>query len=263
MQYNIKKFVVVGGSQSAIEIILDLHFKYPDAQIYNIQRGYGFRLKDTSQFSEHIYFPSFINYYFGCDNEGKKRINKHLHYTNYSAADADVIKELYLKLYEDKMLSNKQRVYIHGFCEVNCVKEENNELSISVTEMNTGEQSVINSIDCIILATGFKDLGSDENSEKYPSILKSLYPYLQTNENGVITISRDYKLNGKNSGMIGPLYLNGLCESSHGYGDAGSFSLLAIRSQEILQSLKIELNNCTMNSLHETNILNHSKGNVL
>jgi L-ornithine N5-monooxygenase len=31
--------------------------------------------------------------------------------------------------------------------------------------------------------------------------------------------------------------LNGLCESSHGMGDAGSFSLLALRSKTIAQSL--------------------------
>jgi lysine/ornithine N-monooxygenase len=34
-----------------------------------------------------------------------------------------------------------------------------------------------------------------------------------------------------------PIYLNGLCESTHGFGDAGSFSLLALRSSTIARSV--------------------------
>jgi L-ornithine N5-oxygenase len=34
------------------------------------------------------------------------------------------------------------------------------------------------------------------------------------------------------------VYLNGLCESTHGMGDAGSFSLLALRSARIARSLR-------------------------
>jgi len=39
----------------------------------------------------------------GSSAEAKKNINRHLHYTNYSAADADVIAELYVGMYEDKL----------------------------------------------------------------------------------------------------------------------------------------------------------------
>jgi L-ornithine N5-oxygenase len=38
-----------------------------------------------------------------------------------------------------------------------------------------------------------------------------------------------------------PIYVNGLCESTHGLGDAGSFSLLALRSKAIVQSLRRRL----------------------
>ncbi|SUP81019.1 Lysine/ornithine N-monooxygenase [Yersinia pseudotuberculosis] len=43
----LNRIAVVGGSQSAVEIILHLRQNYPNAEIINIQRGYGFRLKDT------------------------------------------------------------------------------------------------------------------------------------------------------------------------------------------------------------------------
>ena len=38
-----------------------------------------------------------------------------------------------------------------------------------------------------------------------------------------------------------PLFLNGLCESSHGIGDAGSFSLLSVRAGRILAAVRKSL----------------------
>ena len=58
----------------------------------------------------------------------------------------------------------------------------------------------------------------------------------------ILHIQRDYSLSGSNSIGIPPIYLNGLCESSHGYGDAGSFSLLALRARDIYESLYKKLN---------------------
>jgi len=239
-QGRTKRFAVIGGSQSAIEIMLQLREEFPEAEIHNFQRGYSFRQKDTSQFSEHIYFPSFVDYYYDSTPEAKKRINRHLHYTNYSAADDDVIKELYVKMYDDK-LQGKQKVFIHGFSEVRQLVETGSKCQLQVEEFNTHTQSTIEDVDCVILATGFKDLGADENSELCPGLLNDIYPNIKTNEQGVIQIARNYQLNAKANVTMPPLFLNGLCESSHGYGDAGSFSLLALRAAEISSGLLSQL----------------------
>ena len=241
-QEKLHHIAVVGGSQSAVEIMLDLHQRFPDAVIHNLQRGYGFRLKDTSHFSEHVYFPSFVDYYFDCSPEAKKRINSHLHYTNYSAADGDVIHQLYVKRYEDK-LSGVHRILTHPFCQVDRIQEHNLGLDFTISETNTGAQTQLPTLSAVILATGFRDLGVGEQAERCPSILGSLYGQIQSDPSGVIEIARDYRLMPKTVDALGPLYLNGLCESSHGYGDAGSFSLLALRSQEILNSLLQQLPN--------------------
>ena len=37
------------------------------------------------------------------------------------------------------------------------------------------------------------------------------------------------------------MVLNGLCESTHGIGDAGSFSLLSLRAEMILKGLREKL----------------------
>lgn len=239
---------VVGGSQSAVEIMLDLHQRFPQAIIHNLQRGYGFRLKDTSHFSEQVYFPSFVDYYYQCSADAKTRINSHLHYTNYSAADGDVIHQLYLKIYEDK-LSGQERIVMHSFCHVNEVTEHNQRVHFSVSEVNTGEITQLPQMSAVVLATGFRDLGMAEGAERCPAVLNDLYDQILSDSGGVIQIARDYRLEGKKNAPLGPLYLNGLCESSHGYGDAGSFSLLALRSQEILNSLQQKLKSKPVSSV--------------
>ena len=85
-----KRAGVVGGSQSAVEIILDLARRYPEMEIVNIQRGFGFSLKDTSPFSDHVYFPEHVDYYYNASPESRANIDAQLKRTNYSSADGDV-----------------------------------------------------------------------------------------------------------------------------------------------------------------------------
>lgn len=233
---ELNKIGVLGGSQSAAELLLYLRNQYPHAEIHSVMRGYGFRLKDTSQFSDHVYFPEFVDYYFNASKEAKRRINKHLHTTNYSAVDGDVISALYTTLYEDR-LKNERHLHIHGSSEVLNVAGQEGRLDLTLREMNTGETTRLPQLDALVLATGFKNFGTSPNEERCPALLNTLYPQLQQDEEGVLAIQRDYRLLPAAQAGLPPLYLNGLCESSHGYGDAGSFSLLALRSAEIYRSL--------------------------
>ncbi|MGP2502514.1 SidA/IucD/PvdA family monooxygenase [Pantoea ananatis] len=238
----LQRIAVVGGSQSAVEIILHIRQNYPNAEIINIQRGYGFRLKDTSPFSDHVYFPEFVDYYFNASEESKARLNRQLHFTNYSSADKDVIHQLYVSMYEDK-LQGKSQVKILSCQEILNYSEDGNHCQLMIQESNTGEKNTLHDIDGIVLATGFRNFGNGKNDELCPPLLADLYPLLEKNSSGgFIKLERDYSL--KSTSLLEelpPLFLNGLCESSHGYGDAGSFSLLSLRSQEILQSLECQL----------------------
>ncbi len=246
-QKPLNRIVVVGGSQSAVEIILHLRQNYPNADIINIQRAYGFRLKDTSPFSDHVYFPEFVDYYFNASASGKKRLNQQLHFTNYSAADKDVIHQLYMSMYEDK-LQGKTPVKIWSCQEILNYSEDEHDCQLQIREVNTGEQLTLDNIDGIVLATGFRNFGNGENDELCPPLMTDLYPLLaKNNDGGFVKLERDYSLKSASAQeQLPPLFLNGLCESSHGYGDAGSFSLLSLRSQEILQSLDRQLTKKTV-----------------
>jgi L-ornithine N5-oxygenase len=53
-----------------------------------------------------------------------------------------------------------------------------------------------------------------------------------------LTVERDYRVRyAAGHELLPDLYLNGLCESSHGLGDAGSFSLVSIRARDICASI--------------------------
>jgi L-ornithine N5-monooxygenase len=232
-----KHVCVVGGSQSALEIMLHLSERDPQLRISNVMRGYGYRLKDTSQFSERAFFPEFVDYYYSCSREAKARLDKQLQTTNYSSADRDVINQLYLKLYEERLVG-RQRLRLLANREVTSCARDKAHLSLQLHEVNTGEVTPLQEIDAIILATGFKNLGTEPHQERYPPILGDLVDSLEVDERGVLTIARDYRLPSRGGDPeLAPIYLNGLCESSHGLGDAGSFSLLSLRASEISRSV--------------------------
>lgn len=94
-----------------MELILDLSARFPEADIVNVQRGFGFALKDTSPFSDRVYFPEHVDYYFDASQASKTIIDEQLKRTNYSSADGDVVRKLYLTIYEQK-LDGAERIRI-------------------------------------------------------------------------------------------------------------------------------------------------------
>ena len=90
----------------------------------------------------------------------------------------------------------------------------------------------------MILATGFRNLGGGDQAEPFPPLLRGLAPELPFTGEGHVAVNRDYSvdLSAQASGG-GLLFLNGLCETSHGLGDAGSFSLLSIRAGTIAEAI--------------------------
>jgi L-ornithine N5-oxygenase len=233
-----RRACVVGGSQSAVEITLDLMKRYPECEVTNVMRSYGYRLKDTSPFSEHVYFPEFVDYFYDAPPAGKKRLWETLKYTNYSAADGDVIHELYLRLYEQK-LDGAAHVRLMPNRVVEHASTCGDAIRLSMREVHTGAAETM-LFDAVILATGFRNLGPGESEEPHPKLLEPIAHLLRFAE-GRVDIGRDYRLEGRDDRAIAPIYLNGLCESSHGFGDSGSFSLLSLRSDTIARSLVTRL----------------------
>jgi L-ornithine N5-oxygenase len=233
---SVKSVCVVGGSQSAIEITLDLAKRHPPVQIHNLQRGFGYQLKDTSPFTEEIYFPDFVDTFYQSSDQRKGQLWQELRRSNYGSADHDVIQQLYCQLYEQR-LDGSTQISLHTTCEIIAAERKPNG-PVVLTLRDLARRGVFElCVDAVILATGFRNFGLRENEEQYPPLLKRIAPSLLTSA-GALSVSRDYRILAANSDRhMLPIFLNGLCESSHGFGDAGSFSLLSLRSQTIAESV--------------------------
>lgn len=233
---NPKSIAVLGASQSAVEINLDLMKRFPNTEIHAIHRSFAFKQKDTSPFSDYVYFPEFIEYFHEVGDEGRANLQAQLRGTNYSSADKDVLQQLVVSIYEEG-LDDKHRVHIHNNTVIEGISAREDCAMVDIRErfLDTTDQL---SVDAVILATGFKDLGVGPGKELFPPILADVAEHLERRFDNALHVRRDYRVENH----LGPdLYLNGLCESSHGLGDAGSFSLLSLRSTEILASLQAHL----------------------
>jgi L-ornithine N5-oxygenase len=247
----ISSVAVVGGSQSAIEIMLYLANTFTHLVVHGVSRKFGYRLKDTSPFTGEVYFPDFVDMFYKSKPEHKQRLKDDLNLTNYSASDADVLDELYRLLYRDKHFGNHM-LTIHNSAEITRAAMEGSKVALELTTAHSDEEVKRVKVDLVIAATGFRDIGPLEHQEISPPLLNDLYPHINKNPLGEMQVERDYRLalTGTGTETLG-LYLNGLCESSHGLGDAGSLSLVSIRSKKIANSI----NNLRAKVTHRTHSL--------
>jgi L-ornithine N5-oxygenase len=102
-------------------------------------------------------------------------------------------------------------------------------------DIYTGSRDRV-SADLLVLATGFLDIGRN-GRDGLPKLLANIEDSFSWTC-GYLDVERDYRVRYCEASQTMPdLYLNGLCESSHGLGDAGSFSLVSIRARDILTSI--------------------------
>jgi L-ornithine N5-oxygenase len=233
-ELKIGRMAVIGGSQSAVELTLDLARRFPDADVVNITRGFGFRLKDTSPFMEESIMPGFVDYYFHASQASKDVLDAELRFTNYSAADGDVLRDLYVLMYEQR-LDGAQRVFVRNNSLVTDMRADDHGVRLTVRERHYGQVDS-ERFDLVVLATGFRNFGNRPDQERYPAILGDLAPYLARTEQDSVAVSYDYRVSGADGRQVPPLFLYNLCESSHGISDAGSFSLLSLRAEVIART---------------------------
>lgn len=227
------RVAVFGGSQSAVEITLDLARRFPDAEVELITRTPGLALKDTSPFSEQGYFPEFVEYYHRVSRSAKDALSAYMRRTNYSAVDEDILKRLYLLMYEQS-LDDRRRIFLRTNRRPVEVKPNPDAVRLVVEEVHLGETESID-VDCVVVATGYRDLGPEPHQELFPPLLAGVISRYEMDD-GYLRVNPDYTLEPRESSAP-TIVLNGLCESSHGIGDAGSFSLLSLRAQTIVDGL--------------------------
>lgn len=231
-----RRIAVVGSSQSAAEIILYTSKVYPQLKIHGIMRRFAFPLKDTNPFMSEIYFPEFTERFYDADPHTKSLINKDVYRTNYGAADMDVIEEIYKQIYHDKLFG-RNMIELKRLTEITSAKEDGQSIRIDMRDQ-LENMTLSENYDAVILATGFRNIGPREDDIKVPALLTGITELLRLDESEAVSVNRNYKVDLKAPTACN-IFLNGLCESTHGMGDAGSLSLVSIRAQKILSEIGV------------------------
>ncbi|WP_165960505.1 SidA/IucD/PvdA family monooxygenase [Actinocrispum wychmicini] len=227
---------VIGSSQSAVEILLDLHATLPQTTLHSVFRNFSYVLKDTSPFTEDLLYPSHTDYFFNASPESKRRLTEQVLRSNYGSVDHDILKKLYFSLYENRVHGDES-IVLRNNCHVSEVVQDNDGITLALRDEHTGLMSDLR-VDAVVLATGFRNFGVAENEELCHPLLVDVAAHYEKNADGTLRVSRGYQLiPADGDPTLPPVFLNGLCESTHGLGDAGSFSLLSYRAFDIERAL--------------------------
>jgi L-ornithine N5-oxygenase len=221
------RVVVIGSGQNAIEIILFLADAFPQSPLFSVNRNHGFRTYDTGHFSNEVYFPKEVDYFFGLQPDARRHMFEEVRLTNYSSVDLDVSRALYLRCYEDHV-QGTHRIRILKRVVVEAIERSGDAYRLCLRDRFTHIPHTLDA-DVIVLGTGFHE-------DHVPEYLAPLRPWLEFEEDGTLAVTRDYRVRTK-AGFRPGLFMNGLSELTHGISDATSFSMMALKAQRIYEQL--------------------------
>ena len=215
------RVAVIGGGQSAAEITLDLHGRFPQLGIDLIYRGHALKPADDTPFVNEIFNPGFTDYVFGQGEAQRDAIIREFRNTNYAVVDADLIERIYGVLYQQKV-QGPPRLALCGRCEVTEAEAAPETVELMVRDGFAGT-AARRGYDAVVLATGYERDGGRR-------LLSALAPWVED-----FAVDRDYRLRTRPE-FRPQIHLQGQSETSHGLSDT-LLSVLAVRSQEIAESL--------------------------
>jgi L-ornithine N5-oxygenase len=212
---------VIGGGQSAVEIALDLHSKFPRAGIDLIFRNHALKPADSSHFVNEVFNPAFTDYVFNQGDMQRDAFIREFRNTNYAVVDAELIEKLYTIVYQQKV-KGPPRLAVSARCEVMEAEAEPDAITLTVRDGFAGTVGR-RRYDAVVLATGYDRDGGRR-------LLAALAPWIES-----FAVDRDYRLRTQ-SGFEPQIHMQGQSEMSHGLSDT-LLSVLAIRSREIAEAL--------------------------
>ncbi|MDL5205442.1 lysine N(6)-hydroxylase/L-ornithine N(5)-oxygenase family protein [Streptomyces sp. ALI-76-A] len=223
---GLKSVAVVGAGQSAAEITRFLYDSLPHAQVCAVIPSYGYSVADDTPFANEVFDPGAVDeYYFGTE-QGRDAFWRYHRNTNYSVVDADVIRALYQRSY-DEQVRGSRRLHFRSLTRVAEVKRVESETRVmlrSVLDDRTDELAV----DALVFASGYDGLDPAH-------LLGDFDRHFLRDAAGRHRVERDYRLVTASELTCG-VYLQGGTEHTHGLSSA-LLSNIAVRSGEIADSI--------------------------
>jgi L-ornithine N5-oxygenase len=218
-----QRIAVVGGAQSAVELLWASHLRYPLAECTLITRSIALQSYEHSKFANEVYFPSFVDEFFAAPAHTRRQVLAEMHRTNYGAADPEILDTLYRQIYLERV-TGSDRLRLRTMTEVVDARLDDDRVELGLVDRRTGvEERLL--FDQVLLGTGY--------TNDMPALVRGLIDAVGMDE---ITVDRNYRLTMPWRDDAASVYLQGVNEATHGIADS-LLSILAVRAGEITMDL--------------------------
>ena len=216
------RVVVIGGAQSAAEMFHSVQQDLPASRVTLVTRSIGLGAYESSKFVNELFYPSFVDEFYGCEPDARRQILGEMHRTNYSGVAGDLLDGLYRQIYLDR-LNGTGRLRMLTLHDVTAAEERDGEVVLTLYDRRTGEPTEL-SCDLVLLGTGFV--------RGMPKLVQQLGDALGLSR---FDVSRNYQLT-LNQSSTAACYLQGVNEATHGIADS-LLSVVARRAWDLTEDI--------------------------
>lgn len=217
-----RRIVVIGGAQSAAEMLWAAYHHFPSAQCAMVMRSVGLGAYETSTFTNELYYPSFVGEFFAGTVQVREQVLAEMRRTNYAGLAPGMLDELYRRMYLDKLIG-EERITMHTLSTVLDARMDGDEVVLTIGDRLHARTNELR-CDIVLLGTGFE--------RGKPELVRDMAASAGLRE---IAVDRVYRMVVPDHVVAG-CYLQGVNENSHGIADS-LISVLAARSGEIATDL--------------------------
>ncbi|GAA2894917.1 lysine N(6)-hydroxylase/L-ornithine N(5)-oxygenase family protein [Streptosporangium fragile] len=217
------RVVVIGGAQSAAEMLWATHQSMPNARCTMVMRSIGLNGYESSKFTNELFYASFVDEFYRSGPEARRQLLGEMHRTNYAGLSPGMLETLYRQIYLER-LTGQERIRMITMADVSAARTEGDEIVLTLTDRKSGRRDELR-CDVLLLGTGF--------DRRMPSLVRGLAAKAGLDE---IDVGRFYKL-ALPAGSDAACYLQGVNEDTHGIADS-LLSTLANRAEEIVGDLR-------------------------
>ncbi|MDQ3403949.1 MAG: lysine N(6)-hydroxylase/L-ornithine N(5)-oxygenase family protein [Actinomycetota bacterium] len=217
-----KRIVVVGGAQSAAEMLWAAHQGFPGAECTMVMRTIGLNAYEGSKFTNELYYPSFVDEFHLSPAETRVTILQELHRTNYGGLTPTMLETLYREIYQQR-LTGTERLRMLTMTDITAAAMVGDDVVISVRDRKTGLADELR-CDVVMLGTGFV--------KQPPRLIRAMADAVGVD---TVEVTRSYRMRLPEAATA-RCYLQGINEATHGIADS-LISVLAVRSAEIVDDL--------------------------
>ncbi|MEL4183381.1 lysine N(6)-hydroxylase/L-ornithine N(5)-oxygenase family protein [Corynebacterium bovis] len=231
--------LVVGGGQSAAEVVRHLHDG--GATVTCTFNGFGFVPADDSPYANRVFDPSAVDDFFTAPDDVRGELMIRHRYTNYACVESELVTELYEREYREQITGDR-RLDLRRTTVVDGVRAlPDGRVEVGLRDRITGERTA-EAYDIVVCATGFVSRGLTGLTGAGAfggSGVSGVSGEVDDDRSAVRGVTRDYHVVG-GDGPVPGLFVQGATEATHGLGST-LLSNIATRSGELVEALRADL----------------------